>query len=233
MNQTPPLPPDSLQAWSARPLSSAEREGYLDWALDFFTDETVAQDPFVDITLQLDVTEAHAAYRAQSLAGLSFFSFLIWHLAQAMQGQPDFQLRRFHTEWWVLENAPIVVPVAIGGAQRFTELLLENTTRLSLADFAGHYRQQLDAARRGELPRLPETTFLAACFIGNLPQLRFSGLSLHWRQSRIQCQPGFYFGQRYEQGGRLLIPMAAKLHHACTDPHVLNALITDFQQRFA
>lgn len=221
-----------LQAYAARPLSADEKRGYLEWSLDFFTDSGVLQDPFVDLTLQLDVTRAYASYRQSEIAGLTFFSFLLWHLAQTMQGHLGFKLRKIGQEWLVLENAPLVVPVAVGGENRFCELLLENVSRQSLVEMAGQYRCQLDSARRGEVRRMAPETFLTACFVGNLPDLQFTGLSLHWRKALIQCQPCFYFGKRYEQDGKLFIPLAAKLHHACTDPFVLNGLIRDFTARF-
>ena len=222
-----------IEHWSARPLTEAESKGYLDWSLDFFTDNSVEQDPFVDITLQLDVTRAYAAYQAARVEGLSFFSFLVWHLARAMQGNLGFKLRKIEGKWWVLDNAPIVTPIAVGGEARFTELLLKDASRESLAEFARQYREKLDSAKRGEGTRMDPETFLVACFIGNLPQLQFTALSLHSRKSSIQCQPCFYFGQRYFQGEKLFIPFAAKLHHACTDPHVLNQLVEDFQARFS
>lgn len=221
-----------LQAWGCRTLTDAEQAGYLAWSLDFFTDSTVEQDPFIDITLQLDITDAYACYKRQALAGLTFFSFLIWHLAQAMQGQLGFKLRKINGKWWVLENAPIVVPVAVGGEMRFCELLLQNACYQSLAEFAGQYRNQLNAARTGCVQRMDPHTFLTASFIGNLPKLQFTALKLHWRKTDIQCQPSFYFGQRYQVGERLMMPLAIKLHHACADPFVLNALIEDFRQRF-
>lgn len=227
----PNLPAAYLAAWGCRPLTDQERAGYLDWSLDFFTDRTVEQDPFIDITLQLDVTEAHARYRQLALPELTFFSYLIWHLAGALQGQLSFKLRKIEGEWCVLENAPIVVPVAIGGQMRFCELLLENVSQQSLAEFAGQYRRQLEAARAGQVPRMGPLTFLAACLMGNLPQLQFTALKLHWRKGDIQGQPNFYFGQRYTQDGRLMIPLAAKLHHACTDPFVLNRVIDEFRRR--
>ena len=45
-------------------------------------------------------------------------------------------------------------------------------------------------------------------------------------------QSSFYFGQRYDEGGRKLMPLAVKMHHSCTNPFVLNQLIADFQRRF-
>jgi chloramphenicol O-acetyltransferase type A len=226
-----PLTAD-LNAWGCRPLDDAEKAGYLDWSLDFFTDGAVQQDPFVDVTLQLEISDAYADYTALALPGLTFFSFLIWHLAQALQGQLDFKLRKIKGQWWVLENAPIVVPVALGGKMRFAELLLQNVSQQSLEQFAGQYRNALDAARAGFAPRMDPQTFSTACFVGNLPQLQFTALNLHWRKSEVECQPSFYFGKRYVQGERLMIPLSIKLHHACTDLLVLNSLIDVFRRRF-
>lgn len=221
-----------FEAWGCRPLTDDEKAGYLAWSLDFFTDSTVEQDPFIDITLQLDITDAYASYQRQSLANLTFFSFLIWHLAQSMRSQLDFKLRKINGIWWVLENAPIAVPVAVGGKMRFCELLLQNTSSQSLTEFAEQYRGQLNSVRTGHVQRMDPNTFLIAHFIGNLPHLQFTALNLHWRKSAIQCQPCFYFGQRYLQSERLMMPLAIKLHHACTDPFVLNILIENFRKRF-
>lgn len=220
-----------LEAWGCRPLADNEKTSYLAWSLDFFTDPQVAQDPFIDITLQLDITDAYACYTERALSELTFFSYLIWHLAHAMQGQISFKLRNINGTWCVLENAPIVVPVAVGGEIRFCELLLQNACQQSLPEFALQYRNQLNAARAGGMQRMAPRTFLAANLIGNLPQLQFTALNLHWRKSDIQCQPCFYFGQRYSLGERLMMPLAVKLHHACTDPYVLNALIENFRLR--
>lgn len=178
------------------------------------------------------MTEAYAIYKKSEIAGLTFFAFLVWHLAQTLQGHLSFKLRKLGEVWVVLDNAPIVIPVAVGGAARFSEVLIENAAHQSLLDMSLKYRNKLDAARRGEIFRMNPEVFLAACFVGNLPSLQFSALNLHWRKSMIQCQPAFYFGKRYAQGDRLFIPLAAKLHHACTDPYVFNALIEDFNRRF-
>lgn len=220
-----------LRNWGCRPLAEQEKSDYFAWSLDFFTDHRVEQDPYVDLTIQLDVTEAYARYQRLALPSLTFFAYLVWHLARAMQEELSFKLRKINGDWCVLENAPIVVPAAVGGEMRFRELLLQDTCLQTLSEFAQQYRNQLKAARSGELPRVAPLSFLSACLIGNLPNLQFTALSLSWRKGDIQCQPYFYFGQRYRQGERLMIPLAAKLHHACMDPFVFNALIEKFRSR--
>jgi chloramphenicol O-acetyltransferase type A len=208
------------------------REGWREWALEFFTEEGVTQSPYIDITLQLDVTAAYAGYQNQRVEGATFFAFLLWHLAQTLARYPDFNLRRVDGEWYQLHNPPIFVPVAVGGNIRFQEMVLEDVYRRAYSDFIAHYSASLHQARQG-LASQKETSryYYLAHMIGNLPTLQFSALTLHWREG-IAGHTLFYFGKRYWNGGKLMIPLAAKLHHACTDPFMLDAVIQDFSARF-
>jgi chloramphenicol O-acetyltransferase type A len=193
----------------------------------------VRQSPYIDITLQLDVTEAYAGYQARPVEGASFFAFLLWHLAQTLARYPDFNLRRVNGEWYQLHNPPIFVPVAVGGDLRFQEMVLEDVYRRDYADFIAQYRAALHRARREPASRQRETGryFYLGHLIGNLPTLQFSALTLHWREG-IAGHTAFYFGKRYWNGERLLMPFAAQLHHACTDPFLLDGLLQDFSGRF-
>jgi chloramphenicol O-acetyltransferase type A len=213
-------------------LRSELRKGWREWALDFFTEEDVAQSPYVDITLQLDVTAAYAWYRNQGVEGASFFAFLLWHLAQTLMRHPDFNLRRVDGEWYQLHNPPIFVPVAVGGSIRFQEMVLEDVYQRDYTDFIAYYADALRRAREGRTSH-EETSryFYLGHLIGNLPTLQFSALTLHWRAG-IAGHTAFYFGKRYWVGEKLTIPFAAKLHHACTDPFTLDLLLQDFLSWF-
>ena len=206
---------------------------WLRWSLDFFT-QPVLQMPYLDITLQLDVTTEYQRYQAEkSGAGASFFAFMLWHLAQTLAAEPSANLRLIDGKWYRLHNPPIFVPVALGGEARFGSLVLDDVYRQDYPEFLDNYQQRLAAvrAKRGEEP-MSDLVFRCAHFIGNLPYLRFTGLNLHWRADQMVGQSCFYFGQRYAEGARLMQPLAAKLHHACMDPLILNNLITAFKQRF-
>jgi chloramphenicol O-acetyltransferase type A len=100
------------------------------------------------------------------------------------------------------------------------------------AEFVIQYRQKLDHIRSDRGERTTPEIFLLSCFLGNLPNLQFTGLTLHSQQSEVIGQPFFYFGKRYWQNDQLFIPFAAKLHHACKDPFVLDLLMQDFLKRF-
>jgi chloramphenicol O-acetyltransferase len=208
------------------------RTGWRSWALDFFTEQGVTQSPYIDVTLQWDVTDAYGQYQNSPVPGGTFFAFLLWHLAQTLAHHPDFNLRQVDGEWYQLFNPPILVPVAVGGTRRFQEMLLEDVYQREYADFVGYYETSLANARKG-LTSQAETSpvYHVSHLIGNLPTLQFSALTLHWREG-MAGHTLFYFGRRYWLGDRLLMPFAAKLHHACTDPYVLDVCLQDFASRF-
>lgn len=216
-------------------IDPAAQPGWLGWSLEFFS-APVLQNPHVDLTLQLDVSNAFAQYQRPPAPGIeqvSFFAFLVWHLAQTLAQHPSFNLRCVAGQWHVLRNPPIFIPVAVGGDVRFRDLVLENCYQQDYPTFLENYRALLARARSPQaVPPCASDALCYAHFMGNLPHLRFSGLSLHWRADQAIGQSSFYFGQRYTEGGRTLIPLAVRMHHSCTDPFVLNELIADFQRRF-
>ena len=223
------------ESYLPEPVDPAALPGWLGWSLKFFS-EPVLQNPHIDLTLQLDVTNAFSQYQGPLQDGEqgSFFGFLVWHLAQTLAQHPSFNMRCVDGHWFVLRNPPIFIPVAVGGDVRFRDLVLENVYQQDWPTFLENYQQLLALARSPEgVPPCASDAFCHAHFMGNLPNLRFSGLTLHWRADQMIGQSSFYFGQRYQEGGRKLIPLAVKMHHSCTDPFVLNELISDFNRRFA
>jgi chloramphenicol O-acetyltransferase len=221
----------NLTKYQLEILTEKRKEGYLNWSLDFFTNSDVLQVPYIDITIQLEVTQAYAIYQTKSKEGSTFFAFLLWHFAQVLPRHPDFNFRLWQNQWYLVHNPPFVVPVAVGGKARFWEMVLENVRHLAYAQFVSYYRQQLNTIKEGFGSRADEMTFQISCLMGNLPNLQFTGLTLHWQQGSIIGQPMFYFGKRYWQENKLYIPFAAKLHHATTDPLVFDLLLQDFQNQ--
>ncbi|MEH1962459.1 MAG: CatA-like O-acetyltransferase [Nostoc sp.] len=218
--------------YQPRLLDDKAKEGYLNWSLDFFTDPNAIQVPCIDLTIQLEVTNAYKMYQSNPQEGATFFSFLIWHLVQTLKNHFSFNLRLIENQWYILDNPPVIIPVAVGGQDRFWEMLLENISQMSYPEFISQYRQKLERIRKGKGQRVEPEIFSLSCGLGNLPNLQFTGLTLNWRRDEIIGQPYFYFGKRYWQNNQLFIPFAAKLHHACNDPFVFDLLIQDFQQRF-
>lgn len=225
-----PIPP----RFRPDPVDPASLPGWLGWSLDFFSDGS-GLNPHVDVTLQLDVSAGWERHRAAQAAGrpaASFFAFLMWHLAQTLADHPSFNLRKVNGRWYRLGNPPLFTPVAVGGDARFQAMVLEDVYGQDYATFVAHYRDRLALARSPtDAPSSGRDIFTLAHSIANLPNLRFTGLTLHWRPDQMVGQSFFYFGQRYQDGVRMMIPLAVRLHHACTDPFVLDQLLADFSRR--
>lgn len=224
-----PIPP----RFRPHPVNPADLPGWLGWSLDFFGNDG-GQNPHVDLTLQLDVSAGWQRYEAARATGgpsASFFAFLLWHLAQTLADHPSFNLRKLGAQWVRLDNPPLFVPVAVGGDARFQSLVLEDVYGQDYESFLAAYAERLALARSPDAPSSEADIFTLAHFVGNLPNLRFTGLTLHWRPDQMVGQSFFYFGQRYQDGERMLIPLSARLHHACTDPFVLDHLLADFSRR--
>lgn len=217
-------------SFDLRPIDRSTLCDYERWAQDFFTNPAVIHDPYLDITLQLDVTDARRAYEAQA-AG-SFTAFLYFHLIQALRGHPEFFYRRVDGQWLRIANPPLFFPIARGTKHdRFYEAYIPDVLRVSWREFAELYRMEVEQSKSS--PKLlPTGCFVYSLFIGNLPNLHFTGLSLHVND-RSSGQPFFYFGKRYRSEGQLMASLCIKFHHSTVDPYIIDLLVRDFQDQFA
>lgn len=213
-------------------LTPEQKESYLSWAVNFVMTNDTTQHSSIDITIKLEVTEAYKKYDSIKNEKSTFFAFLLWNLITILPNHFGFNLRRVENNWYLLENPPLLVPVALAGKPRFAEMVLENASRLSYENFMSQYRSQLTQIQEGKGTRVDSTTYLLSCLIGNLPNLQFTGLTLPCPKNSIEGQPMFYFGQRYWKNEQLYIPFSAKLHHSTNDPFMLDLLIQDFQNQF-
>ncbi len=223
----------ALHRYDATPFDKRDCGEYVDWALRFFVDQEQAPDPYVEITVELDVTEARAVYdkRFANDAGASFTAYLFWRLLGTLSCHEPFLLRHVEGTWYSLRNPPLFFPVAVGGKRRFGEVLIEDAMQYDWAEFAGAYRAGIDNARTGSAALVSPVDFALSQFIGNLPNLQFSALKLHNVVPRF-AKSYFYFGKRTTNPqGAWRVPFAAKIHHGNADPYVLDLLIQDFSRR--
>ncbi|NJK33026.1 MAG: hypothetical protein HC927_11780 [Deltaproteobacteria bacterium] len=228
-----------LARYQAEPYSLEPLGAYERWALGFFVEPGNLLNPHLDTTLQLDVTDARARYEAEhaSATGASFSAFLTWSLLDTLREHPAFNLRLVEGNWYLLRNPSLYFPVAVGGRQRFCDVLLDDVVGLAWSEFAARYRAGVERAMQGSFAPVSDLEFLLSTFVGNLPGLRFTGLTLH-SVVHAHTKPFFYFGRRYYSAGgsaageRLLVPFAAKLHHATSDLYVLDRLIQDLARRW-
>jgi chloramphenicol O-acetyltransferase len=204
---------------------------YVKWALKFFTDKKEISDPYLSITLDLDITPAYAAFNKKRM-GASFTAVMMYALMRSIGEIDCFLYRYFGGQWCILRNPPLMMPVAVGGAQRFVEVVFPDVLLMEWADFANAYNRELQNIKTIEnyTPASNENTFKLSQFIGNLPKMRFSGFKLH--AAREIVQNIFYFGERHRSSNNnLMVPFAMNLHHANADPLVGQALVETFQEK--
>lgn len=226
--------PASILQYEPKRLSEEEMSKWQKLSLSLFGRNGSIQNPYIDITLQLSIDSFFSYYQTHFRSKqkkYTFFSFLSWNLVQTLKSHQHFQFRQFGNEWYILKNAPIFIPVAVGGEDRFSEILLKNVNNLNFEDFNDLYQAEVEKARLGQVQKNSELDFRCSNFIGNLPHLEFSALTLHWSQDNFIGQNFFYFGKRYLVGSELKIPLAIKIHHGPCDPYVLNFLLEDFMRR--
>jgi chloramphenicol O-acetyltransferase len=124
-----------------------------------------------------------------------------------------------------------MMPVAVGGAQRFVELVIDNVLKMSWSEFANCYSERLNEIKSCSAysPAANENAFLFSQFIGNLPKMRFTGFKIH--SGRDGVQNIFYFGKRARDAhDKLTVPFAMNLHHANADPVIGQQVIEYFDR---
>lgn len=225
-----------LDKYEARLLDTNKyQNSYIGWALDFFIDETQILNPYLDITLRLDLTRAEINYKNNFQNEHSTFTcFLIWKLMQAIKKHPCFSWKIINDRWYQINNPPLFFPVAVGGEARFGEIIIDNATKLKWREFSQLYQQNKQNIFNN--PTLANEEFYPyhlGQFIANLPNLDFSSFSVP--ASRNSSQNFFYFGKRTRNDNQnnLTVPLAIKFHHSNTDPFVIDLLIEDYLTQLA
>ncbi len=224
---------DFFERYEVIPLQLTELAGdYQVWALDFFTKPELVPNPYIDITVQLDISIAASIWQEKLAKGNgTLTAWLIWNLMQSLKEFSCFQWRYIDGQWFEVQNPPLFSPIALNRADRFVNLVLENPFKLAWDEFAGAWvtlKQQIQLD--GSFKTSDTSAFGFSQFIGNLPHLHFTSLTLH--QPASFCQPFFYFGaRRCNQEGKLMMPLAAKFHHGSCDPYVFDLLLKNYLQR--
>ncbi|WP_144394124.1 CatA-like O-acetyltransferase [Pleionea sediminis] len=219
----------TLASIDLTPIDREQLCNYELWAQDFFTDTNAIENPYLDITLQLDITQARLCYEAQSIG--TFTAYLYFHLIQALKKHPEFFYRKINNQWMKVENPPLFYPIARGSKRdRFYEALIPNVLQLSWPEFTQLYQTEIENSKLNT-NLIGNELYTYTLFIGNLPNLPFTGLTMHVND-RISCQPFFYFGQRQTIGNQLFVSLCIKFHHSCVDPYIIDLLIKDFQRQF-
>lgn len=235
---------------SFQPVAVSEEDyggDYVPWALRHFTDPALVSQPFISMTIEVDLTEALACFQnighvdlgegskssKGSRGNAGFTAWLMYHLMHSVHQVEAFRLRRVAGHWFRIDNMPLMTPVAVGGKQRFEELAIGNVVHSDWKEFAENYRTGLARLlddSMSEQPPASKMVYELGQAIGNLPNMRFTHLTPHTSAGLTNNM--FYFGQRRRGAdGRLTMPLAMHLHHATTDPHVAQILLDEFTER--
>ncbi|NEP14692.1 MAG: hypothetical protein F6K14_31750 [Symploca sp. SIO2C1] len=219
-----------LDKYEANILNTNQYQNtYVGWALEHFIDETKILNPYLDITLKLDLTDAEKNYQDNFQNEYSTFtSFLIWKLLKALKKHPPFWWRYINEKWYQVNNPPLFYPIAVGGKSRFGEIVINNATKLGWLEFSQLYQNSKDSIlSHAILPKSREFAYQLGQFVGNLPSLDFSSFAMHtYRRSTQSC---FYFGKRtYDNKKKLTVPLAIKFHHGNLDPLLVELLVRDY-----
>lgn len=218
-----------LSKYKGRTLKEEELSHYVNWAMDYFHDENHVTDPYLTMTLNLDLTQARSVYENtyKAVEGASFQAYLVWNLSRALQKEWTFSTRNIDGTWYLFNNLPIFTPIAVGGDLRFKDVIIENSTELSWQEFAQAYRNEINN-EDAQLEILPQKVWALCPFIGNLPNMNFTSFQVH--RNRLKTgRPLFYFGQRVQTSDSLFVPLSISIDHANADPFVLDRLISSFQ----
>ena len=225
-----------LHRFEGAPLDTQRLSAYETWALRHFHNRSEVAQSHLEMTLQLDITPADAAFRSGpcEAGGATLTAYLYWCLLKALALHPCFTWRRIDGRWFAFNNLPLFFPVAVGGTERYNDVLVENALALAWPAFCSTYHDAVSRALQLRLPFDPigSAVWNIAIFIGNLPTLQFSSFSIH-TQTVSTGRPVFYFGKRYHAGGNLHIPLYVRFDHANTDPYVLNLFLEDYQRLLA
>lgn len=205
-------------------------------ALKFFQNKDVIRDPNLQITLQVDISNAMDYFNAElkKFEFASFTGYLIWCTVKAMDKHPCFRYRKIEGEWYCFNNLSVFSPIAVGGNNRFSDIQIENVAKDSLIDFMKNYKAHVNQALASQADFSPihPLVWAASHFIGNLPNLQFTGMQMH--SSVIDSgRPLFYFGKRYREGASWKVPLSITFDHSNIDFYILSAYMEDFNQLLA
>lgn len=222
-----------FERYEVIPLTLTEPVGnYQPWALDFFTNPELVPVPYIDITVQVDISTASTKWETMLSKGKgTLTAWLTWNLMRSLKEFPCFQWRHIDGQWFEVQNPPLFCPIAVNRADRFSNLVLENPFKMTWQEFAEAWtdlKQRIQS--EGVFDTTDTSVFEFSQVVGNLPHLYFTSLSLH--QPASSCQHFFYFGaRRHDAQGAMQMPLAAKLHHSSCDPYIFDLLLKDYVQR--
>lgn len=177
------------------------------------------------VSANIDITEL---IRFKQERGLKFFPLFLYVIMRAVNSNKEFRMSfdaSGELGYW-----DFVVPsytVFHNGDKTFSDIWSEYNP-----DFATFYKtvvsdmlEYKDVKGIKARPEQPENY----CPVSSLPWVSFTGIAQDTYAESMLLFPLIRFGKYYENGDRILLPVAVSVHHAVADGYHTGKLINDMQ----
>jgi chloramphenicol O-acetyltransferase type A len=176
-------------------------------AYRFFLDY---EDPFFNMTAQMDVTRLDGMCRKESL---SFSISALYFSQRSANSIDEFRIR-------LLEGRPVI----FDRVEATQTILLENESfgfcyfpwRKSLRGFNSKGREMADHYRKLATFDV-ESGRIDLIYYSVIPWVSFTSFKHASRFDRTQTVPRIVFGRKYEDGGKVRMPVSVEANHTMMD----------------
>ena len=115
-----------LREYQGIPLDLKELSLYDQQALEFFMNEELVDNPFMNFSFNHDISVATENYQKMTLPGSSMTAFMIWCAAKSLCSIRQLSWRKLGDAWYEFKNLPFYMPIATGLESRLVTPLLRN-----------------------------------------------------------------------------------------------------------
>lgn len=149
---------EALERYQGTKLNLDELSKYQQWAFRYFHNEEFVLNPNLSVTIQLDLVKPREVYERsfQSTQGASFQGYFVWNLVKALSIEWTFSTRKIDGEWYLFKNLPVFSPIAVGGDNRFKDVVINDVILMDWRKFCRVYRDSIENSNinPGSIPQL-------------------------------------------------------------------------------
>ena len=207
----------SVSAYSAIDLNNWNRRS----AFDFFRD---FEDPFFNMTAHLDVTALDSLCRAE---GLSFSISALYFSQAAANAVDEFRIR-------LIDGQPVI----FDRVEATQTILLKDESfgfcyfpwKEGLREFNRSGREAVDHYTKLATFDV-ETDRIDLIYYSVIPWVSFTSFKHASRVDRTRTVPRIVFGKKFEEAGKVRMPVSAEANHAVMDGLHMGRYFEELQSR--
>jgi len=187
---------------------------------DFFK---TFEQPFFNVTANVDISEYYAYLKQHKQP---FFLGMLHAVLTTVNQLSAFKYRLQGKEVWEYETINSGITIL---KEDETFMYCTVAYHKELADFIEQSQQAIAAqkAARGFVPHTQPNVI----YVSSLPWISFTSVQHAHQQHRGDSIPRFVFGKYFEQGDRLLLPLAVEVHHALADGFHVGQFFEQLQEK--